>query len=164
MDVAHDQIILLEGDCAVAFRVNLAGREREGVVPAGEARAAAERFWAELQRYRTPDGAPAFGELVVTADRSAGPRLDRLPDFSITYAPGVTSVAALVRDDGFTIQNTAPVSRNGSHTSRGFLFLRPATPASLRRDQLKNQDFAPTILERLGVTPPGQLEGVTVLA
>jgi predicted AlkP superfamily phosphohydrolase/phosphomutase len=162
MDLQRDPAFMLEADCAVAYRLNVAGRERDGVVPPGEERTAAEEIWAELRRYRTPEGLPAFDALKMTSDRFHGPRLHRLPDFTVTYAPEVRQVTALVRDDGFTIENTAPVSRNGVHTDRGFLYFRPAGAATLRRDQLQTEDFAPTVLDLAGVTPPAGLEGESV--
>jgi predicted AlkP superfamily phosphohydrolase/phosphomutase len=159
MDLERDPVLKFEGDGAVALRLNLAGREPHGVVPAGEGRAVAERVWGEARRYRTDDGRPAFASIEWTADRFAGPRVHRLPDFTITYAPGVERARALVRDDGFTIPNTAQESRTGAHTSIGFCFVRPADGAALRRTQIRTEDFAPTALERVGVTPPSHLEG-----
>lgn len=160
LDLEHDPILMLE---AISYRLNIAGREPRGIVQPSEAHAVAETFWRETQRYKTPDGRPAFGPLIWTEDRFPGPRSHRLPDFSIPYAQGVEVVHTLVRDDGLVIRSSNADMRNGFHTNTGFCFLRPAGTVALKQDAFEVPDFAPTILERLGVTPPGHLEGVSFL-
>jgi predicted AlkP superfamily phosphohydrolase/phosphomutase len=163
MDVAHDRFFVLEGDCAVAIRVNLDGREKHGVVPATDGHAVLGDLWSELQRYRTETGESPFVSMVLTAEAYSGPRVDQLPDAMLLYNPNVQRTRELTRDDGVLVRLVVPESRNGIHTGRGFCFYRPAGDVAIKRDEFDNLDFAPTILQRLGVTPPDRLEGSSFL-
>jgi hypothetical protein len=81
----------------------------------------------------------------------------------VIYHPDVIRTRELTRDDGHVIRLTNPESRNGIHTGRGFCFYRSADGAKPKRDTIDNLDFAPTVLERLGVTPADRLEGEAFL-
>ncbi|MBE0608574.1 MAG: hypothetical protein IH609_04290, partial [Dehalococcoidia bacterium] len=163
MDLTHDRAFALEGDCSVALRLNIEGRERYGVLPREEGRAFLEAIFAEAKRYKTEDGKQAFVELFVTADAFRGPRLERLPDATLIYNPEVLRTRTLTRDDGFEIQLYNPESRNGSHTGRGFAFYRFSGGTQVHRTEVDNLDFAPTVLQRLGVTPGSALQGTPFL-
>jgi predicted AlkP superfamily phosphohydrolase/phosphomutase len=162
-DAEHDHMFVLEGDCGVAIRLNLEGREKRGVLPADEAQAALEELWAEASRYRTEAGEPPFVGMVRTSDVFPGPRTSRLPDAMLLFNPAVIRTRELSRDDGKAMQLTGPESRNGIHTGQGFCFYRPGSDASPKRDTIDNLDFAPTVLERIGVTPPARLQGESFL-
>ena len=159
IDVHEGRLFVFEGDCAVAVRVNMAGRERFGTVTREEARTEVEALFAEATRYRTEEDKQAFTKLVATQDVFSGPRIDQLPDAMIQYNPEVTRTRKVTRDDGATIELTAPESRTGIHTARGFLFHRPGSSATIHSSEFDNLDFAPTVLQRLGVTLPPALEG-----
>jgi predicted AlkP superfamily phosphohydrolase/phosphomutase len=143
----------------VAIRLNLEGRERFGVVPADGTAAALADLWTEAGRYRTETGEPPFVDMVITTDVYSGPRTGLLPDAMLLYNPHVSRTRELTRDDGLVMRLTSPESRNGIHTGEGFAFYRPAGNASVKRDEVDNLDFAPTILERAGLTPPSRLQG-----
>ncbi len=159
MDLERDRAFVFEGDCAVALRLNIEGRERFGALPADESRAFLGAILAEAQRYRTEDDQQAFVDMMVIADVFHGDRLDWLPDATLQYNPGVIRTRTLTRDDGFQINLTGPESRNGIHTGRGFAFYHAAGGANVHRNEVDNMDFAPTLLQRLGVTPGSTLEG-----
>lgn len=163
MDVHHDRAFVFEGDCSVALRLNLEGRERYGVLRPEEGRPFLNAIFEEAKRYRTEEGKPAFVDLVVTADAYHGERLHRLPDATLIYNPEVVRTRRLTRDDGFEIQLYAPESRNGTHTGRGFAYYRPASGSQVHRNEIDNMDFAPTVLQRLNVTPGTALEGSAFL-
>lgn len=159
MDIRHDRAFMFEGDCSVALRLNIAGREKFGVLNAEDSRTFLETILAEAKRYRTEDGKQAFVDMFVTADAFHGERLHRLPDATLTYNPEVVRTRKLTRDDGFEIQLHGEESRNGAHTSRGFAFYRPAGALNVLRRDIDTMDFAPTVLQRIGVTHGGALEG-----
>jgi len=163
MDLTHDRAFVFEGDCSVALRLNLAGRERYGVLPREHGREFLNAIFAEAKRYRTEDGKQAFMDLFVIAVAYLGDRLERLPDATLIYNPEVLRTRRLTRDDGFEIQLYNPESRNGIHTGRGFGFYRPADGALVHGNEIDNRDFAPTVLQRLGVTPGPALEGAVFL-
>lgn len=164
MDVEHDRAFVFEGDCAVALRLNIEGREKHGVLPREQGREFLTAIFEESKRYTTEEGHRPFVELFVTADAFHGPRLDLLPDAELLYNPEVIRTRLLTRDDGFQIQLVGPESRNGVHTGRGFAFYRAAGDANFHRTEVDNLDFAPTVLQRLGVTPGPALEGSAFLA
>lgn len=161
MDREHDRAFVLEGDCAVSLRVNLEGREGHGVAQSVEA--ALAEVWAEASRYTTEAGEPPFIEILPLSSVFDGPRTVRLPDGVLIFNPDVVRTRELTRDDGHVIRLTAPESRNGTHTGQGFCFFRPADDARPKRDAIDNLDFAPTLLERLGVTPADRLQGTPFL-
>lgn len=163
MDIHNDKAFVFEGDCAVAIRLNIEGRERYGVLPREQSRAHLETILQEAKRYTAEDGQKAFVDLFVTADAFHGPRQDFLPDGCLIYNPDVVRARTLTRDDGFQIQLHGAESRNGAHTGTGFAFYQESGTARLHRSQVDNLDFAPTVLQRIGVTPGTALEGTPFL-
>jgi predicted AlkP superfamily phosphohydrolase/phosphomutase len=163
MDTQRDSIFVMEGDCAVALRLNLEGREKFGVVPPDGAAAALDGLWEEVNRYTTESGERPFVDLFLTSEAFSGPRISLLPDAMLIYNPNVVRTREITRDDGHVIPLTNPESRNGIHTGRGFCFYRSADGAKPRRDTIDNVDFAPTVLDRIGVTPADRLEGAPFL-
>ncbi|MGI8926808.1 MAG: alkaline phosphatase family protein [Tepidiformaceae bacterium] len=166
IDIHRDPVFVLEADCAVPLRLNMEGRERFGVVARDDGRALLAAVERESQRYRTEDGLQPFGDLILSEEVFNGPRVHRLPDGTLLFNPHVLRTRRLTRDDGFEVVLQNPESRNGVHTGRGFCFYRPAAgaPPQLLREEVDNLDFAPTILERLGVTPTAHYEGTPFLA
>jgi hypothetical protein len=163
MDIHNDPVLLLEGDCAVALRLNIEGRERYGILPRERAGETLDALRQEVARYRTEDGKAPFVDLLVSEDVFGGPRAGFLPDAMLKYNPEVLRAREFTRDDGHVIRLQGPESRNGIHTGRGFCFYHSGGGAPPKRDSIDNLDFAPTILERLGVTPAGRLEGEAFL-
>lgn len=161
VDIHRDRVLLLGADCSVALRVNIQGRERFGVVPSAEAPSALARLWEEARRYRTEEGEEAFVELKILEDLFPGQRLGRLPDAAIIYNPRVRRTRKLTRDDGLEIALYREESRNGTHTGEGFAFYHASGTLDVLRSDIDNRDFAPTVLQRLGVAAPGHLEGAT---
>jgi predicted AlkP superfamily phosphohydrolase/phosphomutase len=129
------------------------------VVPADGARAALDDLWRELGHYRTEAGQPPFVGMVLTSETYSGERTSLLPDAMLLYNPDVVRTRELTRDDGHVVHLTNPESRNGIHTGQGFCFFRPGDDARTKQDTIDNLDFAPTVLERAGVTPADRLEG-----
>lgn len=99
-------------------RLNLAGRERDGIVDPAEAEELCATIAAGLADFRDPDGQPA----VASVDRVAGDRegagADRLPDLVVRWRP--TSAVALdaLRSERFgTVRRQGYGSgRTGNHT------------------------------------------------
>jgi predicted AlkP superfamily phosphohydrolase/phosphomutase len=159
MNFETDTLLVFEGDCAVAIRVNLLGREVTGKVAPGDARRAVTELFEYSRRFRTEEGEIPFVDVDFMEDLFSGKRLQLLPDATLKYNPKVARTRRLTRDDGYAFDLTGPESRNGIHTGHGFAFYRPGGELSVARDDFPNEDFAPTILQRLGVEPPGHLEG-----
>ena len=158
------RVFRFEGDCAAHLRVNLQGRERNGVVPPEELDSTVQDVWREVQRYRTDEGLPLFERLVVAKDTWHGDRVPYLPDGLIISNPAVVEARRAIRDDGLEVEDPSEKSRTGAHNGRGFCFYRSADGTEPTRESIENVDFAPTILSRLGVAPPGHLEGTAAFA
>ncbi|MGE0600380.1 MAG: alkaline phosphatase family protein [Dehalococcoidia bacterium] len=163
MDVHRDRAFMFEGDCSVALRLNIKDREMFGVLNPEDGRPFLQAILAEAKRYRTEDGKQAFVDMFVMADAYHGERLHRLPDATLTYNPEVIRTRKLTRDDGFEIQLHGAESRNGAHTGTGFAFYRPAGEMKVLRRDIDTMDFAPTVLQRIGVTPGAALEGTAFI-
>jgi predicted AlkP superfamily phosphohydrolase/phosphomutase len=148
------------------IRLNLAGREPDGVLQPGvEADAFVERLTDQLLAIideRT--GAPLIRSVRRTSDLYEGDQLEQLPDllveWSDTAPTGTTalaggaaaSVTARSRDLGVLV-GTNDYGRTGEHRPGGWLVVAGPgiTTARLSRD-VSLLDVAPTIAALLGVT------------
>jgi predicted AlkP superfamily phosphohydrolase/phosphomutase len=146
-------------DGALALRLNLEGRERDGTVGREEGEALLVRAGELAEQMVTAGDQPAFGSLVRTAARYPGPRAHRLPDALVPANPEVAGTEEVRLPGGPVLRNPQPEARNGVHTSEGFCLYRPAASAEALRGAINSLDFAPTILGRLGVAAPASLHG-----
>jgi predicted AlkP superfamily phosphohydrolase/phosphomutase len=158
-----EDLFLVAHDASIAVRAAVAGRERDGHVAATDVPALLDRLEKLAQSMTADDGALAFGELLRLPELFPGPRAHRLPDAVLMLNPAVRRTTS-VRTPGVVMRNTMPEARNGVHTSQGFCYIRPGGPCTTLRHVVDNVDFAPTVLGRLGVGAPAQLEGETFLA
>ncbi|HEX6032710.1 MAG TPA: alkaline phosphatase family protein [Tepidiformaceae bacterium] len=154
-----ERLFHVSHDGALALRLNLAEREKNGSVSAEEGQRLLTRA-AELASQMETDGAErAFEPLLRSAQRFPGPRSHRLPDAFVPLNPAVERVEWLAASDGRRVGNPAHEARNGVHTSEGFCFYWPAAPVEAQRSAVSSLDFAPSILQRLGLSAPESLEG-----
>lgn len=150
-------------DGALALRVNLAGRERDGTVSPEEYERLLARA-AGLAQPMTVNGVQAFLPLVRTARAYPGPRAHRLPDALVPLNLQVPRAEEVHGPGGTVLRNPVGEARNGVHTGSGFCFFRPGAPIALTREAVDSLDFAPTVLARLGVESPAHLQGTPFLA
>ncbi|MEX0783422.1 MAG: alkaline phosphatase family protein [Dehalococcoidia bacterium] len=150
-------------DGAVALRVNLAGRERDGTITPEERHALLSRTAEVAGTMVTSEGLPAFDPLVRMDERYPGPRAHRLPDALVPANPAVFSADDVRAPDGPILRNPQPEARNGVHSSEGFCLYRPGAKAEALRGSINALDFAPTVLARLGVTAPNDFQGASFL-
>jgi hypothetical protein len=137
-------------------RINLQGRERDGVIPLDEyARFCSQvEAWARSSRdART--GRPAVEEVCsIGADDPLDPEGPDA-DLIIRWAPGVD---AIVHPDVGVI-GPYPFRRTGGHTPHGFAWLSgPGVEPGEYGERLA-QDVPPTILSLLGHAVPHDIEG-----
>jgi predicted AlkP superfamily phosphohydrolase/phosphomutase len=150
-------------DGAVALRLNLEGRERDGSVSADEGDELLARAAAVAAEMVTGAGEPAFSPLVRLRERYPGPRAHRLPDALVPPNPEVPGADEVRLPGGPVLPNPQPEARNGVHTSEGFCLYRTGAPAEALRQSVDSLDFAPTILARLGLHAPADLHGTAFL-
>jgi predicted AlkP superfamily phosphohydrolase/phosphomutase len=165
-DLAHDAVLRVTHDGHPAFRVNLAGRERDGTASEAQGAAVLTALRERAESLRTPAGEQAFVDMVAVHERWPGERTQRLPDALLLANAGVKRAPRLQAPDGSELLPAAAEARNGVHNGRGFCFYRAAagSPAKPLRETVAPEDFAPTILGLMGAGVPGRLEGTAFLA
>ncbi len=99
-------------------RLNLRGRERDGVVDPGEAEELMARIASGLRTFRDPDGEPAVASVDRVAEHHPGDRLDRLPDLVVQWSPRPATTLSGVQSDTFgaVLRRGAGSGRSGNHT------------------------------------------------
>ena len=99
-------------------RLNLRGRERDGIVDPGDAASLAEEIAAGLGTFTDPDGAPAVASVVPVADAYRGERADRLPDLAVRWSERSATGLAGVRSPryGEVVRSGGASGRSGNHT------------------------------------------------
>jgi predicted AlkP superfamily phosphohydrolase/phosphomutase len=100
------------------IRLNLRGRERDGIVEADEVDELCKRIEEGLRSFRDPDGEPAVDAVVRTRDLYPGAHTDRLPDLVVRWAERPATTLAELRSDRFgTVRRQGAGSgRSGNHT------------------------------------------------
>lgn len=147
------------------FYLNVAGRERRGVVPPGEAVALRDELMDRLRGLPDPEGGEAVREVWASAEVYRGPYRDEAPDVIVGYNAGWRAdwdmatggvIGAVFRD------NDKPWSADHCMDPRqvpGVLF----SNRTLDGDDPSLIDLAPTIFDLCGVPAPRHLHGRSLL-
>jgi len=163
IDWSRTRAFCLPTDLEGYIRINLRGREPEGIVePGDEYRAVCRELADSLRRLRNPaTGRNAVREVVVTGDRLAGPRMDQLPDLIVCWSDEAR-ISALESDAIGTVSGTSPDGRTGTHRAPGFVLARCAPGSTMGfPDRAHIFDFAPTLLDSFGVGKTAAMDGAT---
>jgi predicted AlkP superfamily phosphohydrolase/phosphomutase len=148
------------------FRVNLRGREPQGIVdPGAEYRDLVGSLCAELASLRNPaNGLPA-ADHVFDMDRVfSGARRGDLPDAVINWNLAAQVTDQLESPAAGHIRGPAGHAispfYNGNHRAAAFVLARgPGLGAGQSLEGGNILDIAPTVLSLLGVDPPAHYEG-----
>lgn len=99
-------------------RLNLRGRERDGIVDESEADALLARIAAGLRTFRDRDGGPAVARVDRVADRYAGARAAQLPDLVVSWSRRPATTLAGVHSPAFgdVARRGTGSGRSGNHT------------------------------------------------
>jgi predicted AlkP superfamily phosphohydrolase/phosphomutase len=145
------------------LRVNLQGREPEGIVPVAEHAGLLADITADLESLVDLDsGEPAVAEVIPVAEIAPGSFAGQMPDLMVRWAPGrrirrVRHPRVGVIDDG-----GGPYART-EHNGRGFLVA--AGPSIVAREPPggaplpRELDIAPTALHLFGCPVPTRMQG-----
>ncbi len=100
-------------------RLNLSGRERDGVVGAAEAEGLLDQIATGLASFRDSDGAPAVDTVVPAAEVHRGRFADRLPDLVVRWSgrPATTLTELRSRRFGTVRRRGGGSGRSGNHTA-----------------------------------------------
>jgi len=145
-------------------RVNLAGRERDGIVPADQYEAVCAEIEERLHDLRDPrTGRPVVSEVLRTR---SGPddRTPGLPDPDLVVC---WHSAAWDVVDSPAVGRIGPVpfGRTGSHVNRGFIAVRgPGAEPGSRLPDGRVTDVAATVLDLVGAPPRRPIDGRPLIA
>lgn len=160
IDWSRDRAFSLPTDSLGFIRVNLKGREPNGLVePGDEYDKVLSKISDPLKRLNhARSHSPVVREVFRTDEIFPGPERDRLPDLIVTWEDEKEINAAHLPELG-TVQSALSDPRSGNHRPRGFAFLYGA---GIQRGQLSQGhllDIAPTILSYFGLRPPSYMDG-----
>ena len=160
IDWSQSQVFDLPTDSLGFLRVNLKGREPNGIVePGKEYDELCQRTRKALQELVIPKtGKRAAREIFLTDHLFPGPERDRLPDIIIDWNDGTEIDGAYSSETG-TIEGTSPDPRQGNHRPEGFAV---AYGTAIRKGYVAEGhilDIAPTVLNYFGLEPAPSMNG-----
>lgn len=145
------------------IRINLKGREPEGIVAADEYHTVLDELVSDLRLLVDPKaGLPAVGKIVRTCEAFGCGTDHPLPDLVVEWNQSDRFIDTLVHPRVTIRQTKQTYHRPSFHTSQGFLAARgpaisPAAGRGARRVSVL--DMAPTFLALLGIDLPSCMQG-----
>jgi predicted AlkP superfamily phosphohydrolase/phosphomutase len=139
----------------LGVRVNLEGREPEGVVPQNRYDRLCDDLVAMLADVRTPDGEPVFERVVHREEVFSGPYVERAPDVITVPREFDEFLSTRVGDGQF-----GPPSEPYNHKREGIVAVSGAgvdPDADLSEAHLF--DVAPTVLATMGLPAGDRMDG-----
>ncbi len=140
-------------------RLNLRGRERDGIVDPAEAGELMDAIAAGLRTFRDPDGSAAVAAIDRVADHYPGERAAQLPDLVVSWSerPATTLAGVASPDFGEILRSGAGSGRSGNHTpGDAWAVVAPGRSASRSGSgQPRLADVASTIAAVCGVSAKG---------
>ncbi len=140
------------------IRINLRGRERDGIVEANDYERVCDEIEALLRQTRDARaGQPMVAE-IMRPRRSPLDCDPNLPDADLLVRWTGRPVDTV--DTPFGRIGPMPFNRTGGHVERGFLLaIGPGVPAGTRMGTAHALDLPPTILALVGAPIPAYMEG-----
>ena len=165
IDWSKTRVFTLPTDLEGCIRINLKGREPQGIVePGQEYSELCEEIRSRMVELTNPaNGMPAVRRIWLRNEVFPGERQEQLPDLIVTWnneAP-FKSLASL-RFGSIEDDNADP--RPGTHSPYGFLLAAGAGVPSGLQGSGRLVDVAPTAMKLLGLTLPAGLDGVPLSA
>lgn len=148
---------LIVNDGAAGVRVNLAGREGQGIVQPGAEYDALLNGLSEslLAITNETTGKPLVKRVIKTDEMHDGARRDALPDLIVIWNRS-GPIGKVTSPEFGTIEHAARGHRTGDHTPLGLLYaFGPGLTGGATLDEISVADLAPTITRLLGVEHPG---------
>ncbi|MGD2182342.1 alkaline phosphatase family protein [Lusitaniella coriacea] len=145
------------------IRINLEGREPQGIVKPEDYNAVCEELIQELHRLVNPRTGEPVVKKVVRTRQSADDRDPKLPDADLVVVWQETPADVV---DHPTCGRIGPVPyrRTGSHRDRGFWIARgPQIEPGSTLPQGHGVDLSPTLLELMGAPIPEYMDGKPLL-
>ena len=170
IDWSATRAFALPGEATSYVRVNLAGREPEGIVrPGGDYERLVDELAETIGRLVLADsGLPAVERVVLSAEQFGRPVEGPLPDLCVVWAEnGPVRRLSSPKLGTFDVPFADP--RTGNHRHVGFMVgagpgVAPSGSADLTGPPASLIDVAPTALALLGVELPTDLPGRPIAA
>jgi len=158
---ARTRAFCLPTDLEGCIRINLKGREPQGIVePGKEYESVLADLADSIGELTDPtSGRPIVKSVMRTDEVFPGSRRGFLPDLIVSWNMSQPISGASSTRVG-TITTPNPDPRPGTHTGPGFVLAAgPAIPRGKILEGRNILDLAPTILARFGVPVPGYMHG-----
>ena len=141
----------------LGVRINLEGREPEGVVPEAEYESVRTDLMDALSAVRTPDGEPVFDAVLRREDVYDGPYVEEAPDIVVVPDRFDQYLSASLRDEQF-----GPPSEPWNHKLHGVVAAAGDVDTSASLTGAHVFDVAPTVLATFGVPASDRMDGLVL--
>ncbi len=160
VDWSRSRAFTLPTDLEGCIRINLQGREPQGIVaPGREYDALCQEIRADLEALTNPvNGASAVRRVWIRNEVFPGARQEHLPDVMVAWNDE-TPFTSLASPRFGQVEGETADLRPGTHSPDGFLLASGAGIAQGQRATGHLTDVAPTILHLLHLDPPAGLDG-----
>lgn len=146
------------------IRVNLQGREPNGVVAPSEYNALCDEITEMLYQLKDARTGKPMVEKIMRTRQNASDNDPKLPDADLVVIWQDDYTTDVVDSPELGRIGPVPYHRTGSHRARGFFLAQgPDIPVGSELPIGHALDLAPTILELMGAPIPGQCEGKPIL-
>jgi predicted AlkP superfamily phosphohydrolase/phosphomutase len=151
VDWSTTRAIALPGEHNGYVRLNLRGRERDGIVPPEESDELLDRLAEGLASFRDDDG----GEAIASVERpqvGRGPGAERLPDLVVRWSDRPSSGLRALRSERFgEVVRHGKTGLSGHHSNESWAVLVPAGARARPVDRKPRLvDVGATVVELLG--------------
>ncbi len=163
IDWARTRAFALPTDLEGYIRINLKGREPNGIVEPGSdyERLCSEISGALRELVNPATGEPAVERVWVRNEIYFGPAQDELPDLIVSWN-GNSPIAALSSQRIGTVTGPSPDPRVGTHSTSGFMLASGPDIAGGQSGEGRLVDIAPTALSLLGIDAPHDMDGKAI--
>jgi predicted AlkP superfamily phosphohydrolase/phosphomutase len=157
---ARSRAFAVPNDCNGSIRINLKGREPNGIVEPSEYDALCDTLEREMSALiNVTTGEPAVEKVIRTRRDLKSTNADDLPDIIVTWTQD-TPKTGLHSPSVGTVSGQDPERRSGRHHPEGFVvFSGPAIATGRSLTDAQIIDLPPTVLTLLGVAPDDRLDG-----
>lgn len=166
VDWSRTPAFMLPSDHFGQIRLNVQGREREGIVPLGGVDDLVDEIRTGLLSFRDPDGKPS----IIAVDRVSevlgpGKRDRSLPDLVVRWSnrPSAEVTHATSAEHGTVRRPGAGSGRSGAHLPQAWALVVPGSSVAAPHDNPSVLDVVPTVCAAVGVEAP-DLPGSPLLA
>ncbi len=158
---SHRAFAVPNNDTVGAIRINLKGRDHDGIVaPGAEYEQVCDDICIALSELKDPvSGRSVAASISRLQQELPGPCRDRLPDITVRWEASFPWSSVHSPRFG-TIELRNQDSRSGSHSTRGFLLAAgDGIPRAATITGASIYDMVPTIMDTAGLRAPAECEG-----